>query len=85
MAKDERARTREESRDREPPGPPPESAMGGASDFGAHGGDPASSRAIREEGRPALPDEVPGDAAIERRHHTGQPYTGPERRIGARR
>jgi hypothetical protein len=90
MAKDERARTREEkSRGArhgcrsEPAGPPLESAMGGAADFGAHGGDPASSRAIREEGRPPLPDDVPGDAAIERRHHTGRPYTGPERRIGA--
>jgi hypothetical protein len=59
----------------------PESAMGGASDAGAHGKHPAS--AARLEGRSALPDEAPGDAAIERRHHRDSNYNGPERRVGA--
>jgi hypothetical protein len=58
----------------------PESAMGGASDAGAHGKHPAS--AAKVEGSP-LPDDVPGDAAIERRHHRDPNYSGPERRIGA--
>jgi hypothetical protein len=59
----------------------PESAMGGASDAGAHGLHPAS--AAKLEGRSALPDDVPGDAAIERRRHRDPDYDGPERRIGA--
>lgn len=59
----------------------PESAMGGASDSGAHGKHPAS--AAKLEDRSASPDEVPGDAAIERRHHRDSHYDGPERRIGA--
>jgi hypothetical protein len=59
----------------------PESAMGGASDAGAHGIHPAS--AAKLEGRSAIPDDVPGDAAIERRHHRDSNYNGPERRIGA--
>jgi hypothetical protein len=59
----------------------PESGMGGASDAGAHGIHPAS--AAKLEGRSALPDDVPGDAAIERRHHRDPNYNGPERRIGA--
>jgi hypothetical protein len=58
----------------------PESAMGGASDAGAHGNHPASAAKL---GRSALPDDVPGDAAIERRHHRDPNYNGPERRIGA--
>jgi hypothetical protein len=57
----------------------PESAMGGASDSGAHGKHPAS--AAKLEGSP-LPDDVPGDAAIERRHHHDPNYNGPERRLG---
>jgi hypothetical protein len=61
----------------------PESAMGGASDAGAHGMHPAS--AAKLEDRSPLPDEVPGDAAIERRHHRDSHYSGPERRIGAAR
>jgi hypothetical protein len=61
----------------------PESAMGGASDAGAHGMHPAS--AAKVEGRSPLPDEVPGDAAIERRHHHDSEYKGPERRVGATR
>jgi hypothetical protein len=59
----------------------PESAMGGASDAGAHGLHPAS--AAKLEGRSPLPDDVPGDAAIERRHHREENYSGPERRAGA--
>lgn len=58
----------------------PESAMGGASDAGAHGKHPAS--AARILGRSPLPDDVPGDAAIERRHHHDSNYNGPERRVG---
>jgi hypothetical protein len=61
--------------------PLPESAMGGASDAGAHGKHPASAAKI--EGRSPLPDHVPGDAAIERRHHHDSNYNGPERRLGA--
>jgi hypothetical protein len=63
--------------------PLPESAMGGSSDSGAHGKHPAS--AAKLEGRSALPDDVPGDAAIERRHHDNPNYNGPERRVGAGR
>jgi hypothetical protein len=59
----------------------PESAMGGASDAGAHGTHPAS--AAKLEHRSPLPDEVPGDAAIERRRRQDTSYQGPERRIGA--
>jgi hypothetical protein len=59
----------------------PESGMGGASDSGAHGKHPAS--AAKLEDRSANPDAVPGDAAIERRHHRDSNYNGPERRIGA--
>ena len=60
--------------------PLPESGMGGASDAGAHGMHPAS--AARLEGSP-LPEDAPGDAAIERRRHHDEDYRGPERRIGA--
>ena len=67
-----------------PAGPPPESAMGGASDSGAHGGHQASSPAIKREHRPAEPDRVPGDPAIERRHRFDPDYTGPERRLARR-
>ena len=58
----------------------PESAMGGASDAGAHGPHPASAAKLD---RSPLPDDAPGDAAIERRHHRDSNYGGPERRIGA--
>jgi hypothetical protein len=58
----------------------PESGMGGASDSGAHGKHPASAAKLTD--RSARPDDVPGDAAIERRHHHDSNYTGPERRIG---
>jgi hypothetical protein len=62
----------------------PESGMGGASDSGAHGGHPAS--AAKLDPRSARPEDAPGDAAIERRHHRDDSnYAGPERRIGARR
>ena len=63
---------------------PLESAMGGAGDFGAHGGHQASSPAMKEEHRPAGPDQVPGDAAIERRRGPDPSYTGPERRLARR-
>ena len=59
--------------------PLPESAMGGSSDSGAHGVHPASAAKLD---RSPLPDEVPGDAAIERRHHRDPNYNGPERRVG---
>lgn len=58
----------------------PESGMGGASDSGAHGRHPAS--AAKLDNRSPLPDDVPGDAAIERRHHHDPNYNGPERRVG---
>jgi hypothetical protein len=61
--------------------PLPESAMGGASDSGAHGKHPAS--AAKLETRSARPEDVPGDAALERRHRRDPNYNGPERRIGA--
>jgi hypothetical protein len=57
----------------------PESAMGGASDAGAHGIHPASAARVPNP----LPDEAPGDAIIERRHHHDTGYQGPERRAGA--
>jgi hypothetical protein len=59
--------------------PLPESGMGGAADAGAHGVHPASGARVPHP----LPDEAPGDAAIERRHHHDSSYTGPERRVGA--
>jgi hypothetical protein len=59
----------------------PESAIGGASDSGAHGKHPAS--AAKLEDRSARPEDAPGDAAIERRHHRDPAYKGPERRMGA--
>jgi hypothetical protein len=58
----------------------PESGMGGASDSGAHGRHPAS--AAKLDPRLARPEDAPGDAAIERRHHHDSNYAGPERRIG---
>jgi hypothetical protein len=57
----------------------PESAMGGASDAGAHGVHPASAARVNDP----LPDDAPGDAAIERRRHRDESYSGPERRMGA--
>jgi hypothetical protein len=78
------SRDRPSDDDRQPPGPPPESAMGGASDFGAHGGHPASSPAMKQEHRPAEPERVVGDEAIERRRGLDPDYRGPERRIGRR-
>jgi hypothetical protein len=61
----------------------PGSAMGGASDSGAHGKHPAS--AAKVDDRSARPEDAPGDAAIERRRHRDSNYKGPERRIGATR
>jgi hypothetical protein len=57
--------------------PAPESAMGGASDSGAHGHHPASN----PDAAP-LPEPAAGDAAIERRHGESPTYHGPERRQG---
>jgi hypothetical protein len=64
--------------------PLPESAMGGASDSGAHGRHPASSPDAAREHRSPRPEDAPGDAAIERRHRRDPAYSGVERRIGAR-
>jgi hypothetical protein len=61
----------------------PESGMGGASDSGAHGKHPAS--AAKLDPRLARPEDAPGDAAIERRHHHDPNYQGTERRIGAKK
>jgi hypothetical protein len=58
----------------------PESGMGGTSDAGAHGTHPASAARLE---RSPLPDDAPGDAAVERRRHRDTNYTGPERRMGA--
>jgi hypothetical protein len=65
-----------------PDSPLPESAMGGASDSGAHGGHPASTPV--PPWRSPLPDDASGDAAIERRRAADPAYAGPERRIGRR-
>ena len=65
----------------DPSDPLPESAMGGASDSGAHGRHPASSAPITREGRSPRPEDDPGDASIERRHGRDPAYRGPERRI----
>jgi hypothetical protein len=59
----------------DPAAPLPESAMGGASDAGAHGRHPAS-----HPDAPPLPDMTVGDAAIERRRGPASDYRGPERR-----
>jgi hypothetical protein len=77
-------RQRDDRSDRQPNAPPPESGMGGASDSGAHGRHPASAPAMAREHRPPGPEDVPGDAAIERRHHVDEAYRGPERRLGRR-
>lgn len=65
-------------------GPAPESGMGGAGDSGAHGRHPASSPALSREHRGAGPEDVPGDAAIERRRGADPAYQGPERRLAKR-
>lgn len=64
--------------------PRPESAMGGASDSGAHGGHPAGSADAAREGRSPLPDDAVGDTIIERRHGHVPGFRGPERRVSAR-
>ncbi|HKU62500.1 MAG TPA: hypothetical protein VJQ44_14845 [Gemmatimonadales bacterium] len=68
----------------QPDNPPPDSAMGGAADAGAHGRHPASAPAMAREHRPPAPEDVPGDAAIERRHHIDPAYRGAERRLARR-
>ncbi|MBA3344081.1 MAG: hypothetical protein H0T44_02090 [Gemmatimonadales bacterium] len=77
-------RSDRDDRGQQPGGPPPESAMGGASDSGASGGHQASSPVLAKEHRPAEPENVPGDAAIERRRGPDASYRGPERRVGSR-
>ena len=77
-------RASDQNDDRPPAEPAPESAMGGASDMGAHGWHPASAPELAREHRPADPEAVPGDAAIERRRRLDPAYAGPERRIGRR-
>jgi hypothetical protein len=77
-------RQRDDTPDPQPNAPPPESGMGGASDSGAHGRHPASAPAMAQEHRPPGPEDVPGDAAIERRHHIDPAYRGPERRLPRR-
>lgn len=67
-----------------PPDALPDAGMGGASDFGAHGGHPASVPAMKQEGRSARPEDAPGDAAVERRRRVDPSYRGPERRIARR-
>ena len=64
--------------------PRPESAMGGASDSGASGGHPAGSPEAAREGRSPLPEDAPGDAAIERRHGHQPGFRGPERRMSGK-
>jgi hypothetical protein len=64
--------------------PRPESAMGGTGDMGAHGRHQASSPEAAREGRSPRPEDAPGDAPIERRHHHDEAYTGPERRVAMR-
>jgi hypothetical protein len=67
-----------------PGGPAPESAIGGAGDSGAHGQHLAASPEMAREHRPPGPEDVPGDAAIERRRGTDSGYSGPERRLARR-
>ena len=57
-------------------GPAPESAAGGAH--------PDSTPALPGEYRAAGPEDVPGDAAIERRRGADPTYQGPERRLAKR-
>ena len=61
----------------DPSDPLPESAMGGASDAGAHGQHPAS-----HPDAPPRADAAAGDSAIERRRRHDDRYHGPERRQG---
>ncbi len=79
-----RSRDRHNKDEAPPSGPPPESAMGGAGDFGAHGGHQASSPAMKREHRSPEPESVAGDPAIERRHGPDPEYRGPERRLARR-
>ena len=62
----------------------PESAMGGASDMGAHGRHPVSSPALKHEHLPVDPDAALGDAPVERRRGADPNYKGEERRIARR-
>ena len=69
--------------DRNPggPEPAPDSAMGGASDMGAHGRHPVSAPELKREHRSPDPDAAPGDVPIERRRRLDPSYRGDERRI----
>jgi hypothetical protein len=64
--------------------PDPESAMGGASDMGAHGRHPVSAPELKREHRPVDPEAAPGDAPIERRRRMDPNYRGEERRMARR-
>ena len=70
--------------DREHADPAPESAMGGASDAGAHGRHPVSAPALKREHLPVDPDAALGDAPIERRRSSDPNYRGEERRMARR-
>ena len=70
--------------DHDPREPAPESAMGGASDMGAHGRHPASAPEMKREHRSPDPSAAPGDAPIERRRRLDPEYRGEERRIARR-
>ena len=81
-------RARDQNDDRPPAEAAPESAMGGASarprTTRSDTPHPASAPELAREHRPADPEAVPGDAAIERRRRLDPAYAGPERRIGRR-
>lgn len=77
-------RNRDSERAHREEGPLPESGMGGASDMGAHGRHPASSPAMKREGRSPEPEAAPGDAPVERRRRRDPDYRGEERRIARR-
>ena len=62
----------------------PESALGGASDMGAHGRHPVSSPALKHEHLPVDPEAALGDAPVERRRRADPSYSGEERRIARR-
>jgi hypothetical protein len=83
MTARERNSTGREARP-EPAEPLPESAMGGASDMGAHGRHPVSSPALKREHRSVDPDAAPGDAPVERRRGPNPDYRGEERRMARR-
>jgi hypothetical protein len=70
--------------DRDRSAPAPDSAMGGASDMGAHGRHPVSAPELKREHLPVDPDAALGDAPVERRRRRDPDYRGEERRIARR-